>query len=183
MATEAQPKPVNLFLVIFFTVLLTIGLVGLGGFGFWFYQSKIMVKPSPSPVASVEPSASSDLVNTNPVNPSPKASPMASVVASPVGKSDLELIKKAFSDKYSKPVESVNVNLSSNDGTYANGGVSFAGEMGGGWFLAYNDGSQWIIVADGNGTVMCSDIDPYNFPVDMVPECWDETTNSLYVRE
>jgi hypothetical protein len=96
--------------------------------------------------------------------------------------SDLELIKEALAEKHSKPLEETTVTIDENTGTYANGGVKFEGEIGGAWWLAYHDASGWIIVADGNGTVLCSDIEPYNFPVDMVPECWDETTSTLITR-
>lgn len=54
--------------------------------------------------------------------------------------------------------------------------------MGGAMWLAYNNGEKWLIVFDGQGTIPCSAVDPYNFPSDMVPECWDETTEGLYRR-
>ena len=52
----------------------------------------------------------------------------------------------------------------------------------GGWWLAAKTSGEWVIVADGNGTVLCSDIEDYDFPVSMVPECWDETTQTLVTR-
>lgn len=97
-------------------------------------------------------------------------------------KSDFEQIKEAFAEKYSKPLNEITLTIDKNTGTYANGGVKFAGEIGGAWWLAYHDSSGWIIVADGNGSVLCSDIEPYDFPVDMVPECWDEATSTLITR-
>jgi len=93
-------------------------------------------------------------------------------------KSDLDQIKEAFAEKYNKVLNDVSAEISENNGTYAKGLVSFTGEIGGGWWLAYKD-STWVIVADGNGTVMCSFIEPYDFPMTMVPECWDENTNIL----
>lgn len=97
-------------------------------------------------------------------------------------KSDLEQIIEAFAEKYSKPIGDVDVNISENTGTYATGGVRFAGEMGGAMWLAYNDGEEWIIVHDGHGTIPCSSVDPYSFPADMVPECWDEDAGELINR-
>lgn len=96
--------------------------------------------------------------------------------------SDIDLLKAAFANKYNKPVANAEVTISKNTGVYASGGIKFTGEISGGWFLAYKQGGNWTIVADGNGTVMCASITPYNFPVDMVPECWDEATSKLITR-
>ena len=73
--------------------------------------------------------------------------------------------------KYAKNISAVTISISKNTGTHAQGGVKFAGEMAGGWFLAYKDDSGWIIVADGNGTIPCLTVAPYNFPADMIPDC------------
>jgi len=76
----------------------------------------------------------------------------------------------------------VNVVVGESTGEYAKGTVSFLGEIGGGWFLAAKTEEGWVVVADGNGTVMCEDIADYDFPVAMVPECWDEATQTLVER-
>ena len=90
----------------------------------------------------------------------------------------MDQIKEAFAEKYNKVLNDVSAEISENNGTYAKGLVNFAGEIGGGWWLDYKD-NTWVIVADGNGTVMCSFVEPYDFPTTMVPECWDENTNTL----
>jgi len=121
-------------------------------------------------------------VTPTPTLTQPTATPTLAPIPTVEEKSALEKIKEAFATKYSKPLADVNASISENDGTYAKGGVNFAGEMGGGWFLAYKGTAGWIIVADGNGTVTCASIDPYNFPTTMVPECWDEDTSVLITR-
>lgn len=143
-----------------------------GAAGFWFYQQKNL-KPASSPEPAVttqpvgqplsEPSIEPSVLPT--IVPSPKPSPSVKT------KSDLDAIKEAFSKKYNKPLSDVNITISKNNGIHASGGVKFGGEMGGGWWLAYNDNGNWMIVQDGNGTVTCEIIEPYNFPTDMVPEC------------
>ncbi len=55
------------------------------------------------------------------------------------------------------------------------------GGLPGGYFLAAREGSTWVIVYDGQATPSCAEITPYNFPVDMVPECLD-AENNLVVR-
>jgi len=87
------------------------------------------------------------------------------------GVSDEEGIKQAFAKKYSRDISEVIVTISKNTGQYAQGSVRFAGEMGGGWFLAYKKDTGWIIVADGNGIIPCDTVAPYNFPHEMTPDC------------
>jgi len=43
--------------------------------------------------------------------------------------------------------------------------------------------SEWVLVFKGNEKILCSVIEPYNFPVDMLPECFDETTNEMVERD
>lgn len=97
-------------------------------------------------------------------------------------KSALQQIKEAFAEKYNKSVEEVDLTIDNNTGTHANGLVRFAGEVGGGWWLSFKETSGWIIVADGNGSVLCEDVEDYNFPVDIVPECWDQPTGKLIIQ-
>jgi hypothetical protein len=118
------------------------------------------------------------------VKPSETTSSANTVYPTVEAVSDKDGIEAAFAKKYNRPESEVKVTLNESDGTYASGGISFEGEMGGGWFLAFNEQKgEWIIVADGNGTVSCEKIDPYNFPVSMVPECWDEGTQELMQRD
>ena len=113
--------------------------------------------------------------------PMESVSPIQTPIPSP-SVSDLDAIHQAFAQKYGKNVNDMTVTISKNTGVYASGGVTFAGEMGGGWFLAAKVGTSWKIVADGNGTIPCEAIAPYNFPTDMVPECWNQTTQKLIQR-
>jgi len=167
-------------LLVFATVFVTLGLLAVGAFGFWFVQRNI--QPNKSENGPLLPTPTLAEV----FSPSPEKTIAPEVTIVPTvtlaAKSDLQLISEAFGEKYGKPAGDVDVNISENTGTYVKGGVRFAGELGGGWFLAFNDGSGWIIVADGNGSVMCADIEGYNFPVSMVPECWDKATSSIVTR-
>lgn len=152
------------FFLLIGTVLLILAIIG-GVFLFWSVKSKTPpVEPTPTPPSEVTPI------------------PTPTPTQEEEEKSDLEQIREAFAEKYNKPISEVVVNISENTGTYASGGVRFTGEISGAMWLAYNDGEKWLIVFDGQGTIPCSAVDPYNFPTDMVPECWDETTEVLYTR-
>lgn len=153
------------FILIIGLILVVLALIG-GGFLWW------SMKPN-APV--IEPSISPTPVSSPEVIPTPEETPSEEEGT----KSDLEQIREAFAEKYNRSVSEVDATIDNNTGTHANGLVRFAGEIGGGWWLAYNDGTGWIIVADGNGSVLCDDIEGYNFPTNMVPECWDEATNTL----
>lgn len=148
-------------------ILLLVAIVG-GGYLWWSMRFS-SVEPSPTPIASPGVALEATVI--------PEPTP-----AEEETKSDLEQIREAFAEKYNKPLGDVTATIDENTGTHANGGVKFAEEIGGAWWLAYNDGSSWIIVADGNGSVLCADIEGYDFPVDMVPECWDEATDTLIQR-
>lgn len=87
--------------------------------------------------------------------------------------SDKDLVQEAMAKRHNRTVADTQISISKNNGTHIWGSVKFGDEMGGGWFLAYKKDGTWIIVDDGNGTIECSTIAPYNFPVDMVSECWD----------
>lgn len=150
------------FFLLIGIVLLILAVVG-GIFLFWSAKSE---------TPSIEPTPT----------PPPEVTPIPTPTPEEEEKSDLEQIREAFAEKYNKPLDETTVNISENTGTYASGGVRFAGEIGGAMWLAYNDGEKWLIVFDGQGTIPCSAVDPYNFPTDMVPECWDETTEGLYRR-
>lgn len=103
-------------------------------------------------------------------------SSIATVIPSPTTpqKSDLDGIKEAFAKKYNKSIDQVEVSISKRDDTHAWGSVKFTGEIAGAWFLAYKNPSGWIIVQDGNGTISCETIAPYDFPSLMASECVDK---------
>lgn len=148
-------------------ILVLVAIFG-GGFLWWSMRtgaSSVEPTERPIPIASPE------------VMPTPEETPIMEET-----KSDLEQIKEAFAEKYDKPLGDVDVNISENTGTYASGGVRFVGEISGAMWLAYNDGEKWIIVFDGQGTIPCLAVDPYDFPTDMVPECWNEATSTLIQR-
>jgi hypothetical protein len=96
--------------------------------------------------------------------------------------SAVEEIRQAMATKHNKSVSDTDISINEITANHASGVVKFAGEIAGGWFLAAKTVGDWQIVADGNGTVSCADIDPFNFPTSMVPECWDDSTQTLITR-
>lgn len=158
----------QIFLVVTAVVLLLVAGAGL----FWFYQTKIAV-PAEQATPTATPTVEEALSSPTPISPTPTETEEVS---------DLEQIRQALANKHSKPVEDANVTIQNNTGEYAKGGIVFEGEIAGGWWLAANIDGEWIIVADGNGSVLCADIEGYDFPTSMVPECWDEATSQIVYR-
>lgn len=65
-------------------------------------------------------------------------------------------------------------------GKFSNGSYGEKGAAGGGFYLAAYANGQWVCPVVGNGTVNCSDIDPYNFPTDLIDRCVDSNNNFVY---
>jgi len=95
-------------------------------------------------------------------------------------KSDKELIKEALIAKNGPDFAEVVLEVNENTGQFATGSVG-SGPGGGMFFAAKVDG-QWFIAWDGNGSIFCEDIEPYNFPNTMIPSCFDQQTQQLINR-
>jgi hypothetical protein len=134
-------------------------------------QGQLLAEPTPVLTPTLGPTAT----------PTPIGAPDTGMPPTEE-KSDLEQIKELFAAKYNKPIEEAEVSINENTGTHATGLVKFTGEISGAMWLAYHDGEKWIIAHDGQGTIPCSAIEPYNFPTDMVSECWDEDAGELIIR-
>jgi|GEM_PF-929358 len=178
------------FVPAFLAVAAALILIAVGAFGFWAYQQGTQPQSEEkAPPATESHEASPSGVGAPAAGSASDSEPEPALPSSeesseepPPSLSDLEAIRQAFADKYSRNLEDVSVTITENTGQYANGGVRFAGEISGGWWLAAKVAGAWKIVADGNGSVMCSNIEDYDFPTSMVPECWDEATSQLVTR-
>jgi hypothetical protein len=95
---------------------------------------------------------------------------------------DPQLIKESLFKKNNwKESDDINVTVSTNDGNYASGIVTSQG--GGGYFYAAKENGEWVIVADGNGLIMCSSLINYpKYPTSLIPECYDQTTEKSIKR-
>lgn len=141
-----------------FWVLITIILIGaVSTFAYFlgkgnFNFSKLTPSPSPSPVSQLQPP--------------PTQAPVID---------ETEAIKEAIYELVGSDATKVNVTISENTGTHATGGVvDWGSEVGGGYWIAAKSGGEWIGIYGGQSHPTCSQIAPYNFPIDMVSECLDE---------
>ena len=159
------------------------------GIGFLIYQNfskdKVeideVINITPEVTKEVSPTSAALKSITKTENNITSPVPTDSESEEEIVESDLELIKKALVEKHGWSIENVNVTVSKNTGTHASGGVTIEGEMGGAMFLATKVDGEWVVVWDGNGSITCSSVEPYDFPTDMVSECWDESTGTLKI--
>lgn len=153
-------------------------IVGFGVVAYFkgWFPSVTFNKPQAVSVQNTE------VANTVVATPSP--APSASVSAE-IKADDNQIIiaavKQALIAKHGSDFSDLNYSIKKVEGNYASGMVNGSGG-GGMWFAAKVNGT-WMIVSDGNGVTMCSDLAPYPaFPKGMIPECWDTSTNKNVIR-
>jgi hypothetical protein len=147
-----------------------------GAILFLLLQPQYLNKKSETVTPTVKPTT---ITPTTQVTISPTISPTKTDTT----QKDKEDITKALATKHGKSVDETIVTVSKNTGDHASGSIKFSGEEGGAaWFAAKDSNGNWVIVYDGQGVIPCDDIEPYNFPKDIIPECWDEATNQNVVR-
>ena len=79
-------------------------------------------------------------------------------------------MREAIVAKRGPTANQLTFKVSKVEGDYASGSASASGG-GGMWFAAKVNG-KWTLVWDGNGAILCKDLEPYpNFPSDLIPEC------------
>ncbi|MBU1017588.1 hypothetical protein KKA33_01005 [Patescibacteria group bacterium] len=96
-----------------------------------------------------------------------------------------DVFVQAFLVKYpdwEERLDILEVTVNNNDGSFASGSIRFTDSIGGGGWLAASTAGGWVIAWDGNGTIGCAEIEPYDFPVSIVPECWDDENQVMVNR-
>lgn len=158
-------------------VVLIVAFIGVGGYYFARKTNIIPGMPlAPSTHATPPPPQT-------PLDVIPSVSPFVSSVVSPTGDEKATLIaavKAALVAEHGSASASLNVTVSKLEGNYAQGMASEQG--GGGLWLAAKVNGTWKLVWDGNGTISCATVNPYNFPTTLVPECYNDATQKTVAR-
>lgn len=98
------------------------------------------------------------------------------LVPSPTSAVDeTSLIKQAIFELTGLDQTKAEVSINKNTGTYAKGNIKEFEAVGGAYWIAAKTPEGWVGVYAGQANPKCSDIAPYNFPKDMVPECLNES--------
>jgi hypothetical protein len=83
------------------------------------------------------------------------------------------LIMRAVLDSIGLEEEEVDFSITDNTGIHAKGNVREVDAVGGGYWLAANTEDGWVHVYDGQAHPTCEQIEPFDFPLDLVEECLD----------
>jgi hypothetical protein len=119
----------------------------------------------------IEQESTSEASSTPPVEPSAEIN---EPTPTPYNEDELA-IRGALAARLGVPAEELQFSINQNTGTHAMGNVS------NGYFIAVKDQGTWTILYDGQGTPYCQDIESFQVPIDMVPECLG-MNNQLIVR-
>lgn len=153
-------KPLLLFLIIM-VILGTFSLAVMLAFSLGKSQKQ-------EPVSTAAPPIS--------LSPIPEVSP--SPAPSPSPADETVLIKQAVYKLTGLNETKAEVTINKNTGQFATGNIKEFEAVGGAYWIAAKSGAAgWVGVYAGQATPKCSEIAPYNFPKDMVPECLDAGGN------
>lgn len=98
-------------------------------------------------------------------------------------KSADELVANALYQEFSKDSSSLTFSIGKKSDNSAYGSMTFTDTGEGGYFVAAKDnGGNWKIIADGNGTIECSVLDQYNVPASVVDQCYDSNAGESKTR-
>ncbi|MDP2637569.1 MAG: hypothetical protein Q8P26_00715 [Candidatus Levybacteria bacterium] len=163
-----------------FGVLAAIVVIGIAA-GAYFVGQKT------SPKKESVPASTNSTAQEEASIPSPTLIPTTNPTPTITQANDADLIPKALAAKNGwgpDVTSSLTIKVSTNDGKYASGTVgSKSGQGGGGYFYAIKVNGNWEIVADGNGTISCAQVNKYpDYPKILIPQCWDQTTGKLVKR-
>ncbi len=108
--------------------------------------------------------------------------PSAAVVTPTVDETAtvIAAVKAGLVAEHGPDAASLTVTVSKIVGNFAQGSASAS--AGGGMWLATKLTGTWKLVWDGNGSILCATVNPYNFPTTMVPQCWDDATQTTVTR-
>lgn len=163
------------FLVIFLILL------GVGGGYYLGANYKLVLQPqggatttAPVPTDTlIQEAMVSPPAEAEGITPSPTVNETAAIIAG---------VKAGLIAEHGAGAANMNITVSKIQGNYAQGGAIEPEAVGGGMWLAAKVNGIWKLVWDGNGTISCGSINPYNFPVSMVSECWDDATQKSVTR-
>ncbi len=117
--------------------------------------------------------------NSTSVSASPLPSAEASNISpSPIANETQQIEEAVFKLTGLDPTKA-EITINENTGQHATGNIKEFEAVGGAYWIAAKVGKQWVGVYAGQSQPKCSEIAPYNFPRDMVPECLDKSNKVM----
>jgi hypothetical protein len=83
-------------------------------------------------------------------------------------------IKSLFAEKYKKDVSDITVVITQGSEDHLRGLVTIepGGNENSGMFLVARSNEEWVLIFDGQGSYSCEMVQEYDFPEDMVGDCY-----------
>ena len=163
-----KKKAVTGFLATILAVVISFLLITSGAILYWFYDQDDK-RPATNSTSSF-------------FSPSPQPIPTSSPLPTPNPTELLTQIDPVFRQQNPKLNNQLQLFLNRQSGNYASGSYQTAEPFESGWWLAAKISDQWQIIASGNGNILCQNIEGYNFPISIVPECYDQNTGNIIDR-
>lgn len=123
-----------------------------------------------------------EVVESTEPTESTESSPSSPNVTLDVNNEISDDIKSALAEKFSKDESVIDVKVNEVLNDYAKGTVNFTDEHSGGIFLAIKTDNTWKLIFDGNGIVECITLNEYEYPAELMPQCWNKTSQILVNR-
>jgi len=116
--------------------------------------------------------------------PTEASTPITYATIPPItlAENDPELIKLAVYSLTGISAAAADITITDNTGIHAKGLIKEHDAVSGAYWIAGNTPTGWIGVYAGQAHPDCDLIDPYNFPILMVPECMNSSTNTVVTR-
>ena len=84
---------------------------------------------------------------------------------------DVEIIKTTLAQQYNLSADDVEIEVETRTPSHMRGTAALPSRDESGLFLAARETGSWTVLYDGTDTVSCEQIEPYNFPKNMVADC------------
>ena len=151
-----------------FFVLLFLLIIVANIFAWYFFVKSKAPTPTPSPAGFESTPPTATII--------PTSTPKETILPLPTPTPKVDetgLIKQAIFKLTGLDATKAEVTINKNTGKHATGGIKEFEAVGGAYWLAAKTGETWVGVYAGQAQPTCSQIAPYNFPKEMVPECLD----------
>ncbi len=159
------------------TTILVIILILLGIVGGYYLGANYKLELKPQGAVTTTAPTPTD-------TPFVAASPSAQTISPTIDETAvlISAVKAGLVAEHGQSAGNMMITVSKIEGNFAQGGAKDPEAVGGGMWFAAKAGGVWKLAWDGNGTISCASVNPYNFPTSMIPECWNAATQKMVTR-
>jgi len=146
-------------------IAIIIGSIIIGIFIYLALNFKIQLNP-------ISERKQPNMVTQEPTQPETKQNPTSTNIPTQAP-TDHDLIESALIDETEIDPDSLEFDISENDGSVARGSVRDINSIGGAMWFAAKTNNTWQVTFVGHGVPECDQVNPYNYPTSWVDYCMD----------